>query len=218
MMKDFKWKWQDTMIVILGVLSLGYALVNYSRLPDQLPAHFSISGEVNSYWSKGSIIALTGFMGLVFPFAMQFIRNIDPKKENYSKFQTAYKMIRLVIAAVFDAMLILNVSYGLDQSIPAGKIAMVVLGLLFVVIGNFMPQIRDNYFTGIRTAWTLASPEVWRKTHRFSGRMWMIGGLLIVLGAFLPKSLSMSMIIAALVIAILLPLAYSWLISPRSRA
>ncbi|WP_379162962.1 SdpI family protein [Paenibacillus sp. sgz5001063] len=216
-MKDFKWKWQDTMIVILGVLSLGYALANYSKLPDQLPAQFSINGEVNRYWSKGSIIALTGFMGLIFPLAMQFIRTIDPKRENYSKFQNAYKMIRLAIAALCDIMLILIVSYGLDQSIPAGKIAMIALGLLFVVVGNFMPQIRDNYFTGIRTAWTLASPEVWRKTHRFSGRIWMIGGLLMVLGAFLPKSLSISMIIAALVMVILLPLAYSWLISSRSR-
>ncbi|MNC24051.1 Immunity protein SdpI [compost metagenome] len=217
-MKDFKWKWQDTMIVIFGVLSLGYALVNYSKLPEQLPAQFSISGEVNTYWSKGSIIAFLGFMGLIFPLAMQFIRNIDPKKDNYSKFPNAYKMIRLAAAALFDTMLILNVSYGLDQSIPAGKIAMVALGLLFVVAGNFMPQIRDNYFTGIRTAWTLASPEVWRKTHRFSGVMWMIGGLLIALGAFLPKSLSISMIIAALIIVIFLPFAYSWLISSRSRA
>ncbi|KWX77843.1 hypothetical protein AMQ84_11430 [Paenibacillus riograndensis] len=217
-MKDFKWKWQDTVIVILGVLSLGYALANYGKLPDQLPAHFDIRGEADRYWSKGSVIALTGFLGLIFPLAMQFIKSVDPKKENYSKFQNAYKMIRLAIAALFDAMLVLTVSYGLDQNIPAGKIAMVAIGLLFIVVGNFMPQIRDNYFTGIRTAWTLASPEVWRKTHRFSGVMWMIGGLLIGLGAFLPKSLSISMIIAALVIAIILPFAYSWLISSRTRA
>ncbi|QQZ61925.1 SdpI family protein [Paenibacillus sonchi] len=217
-MKDFKWKWQDTVIVILGVLSLGYALANYGKLPDQLPAHFDIRGEADRYWSKGSVIALTGFLGLIFPLAMQFIKSVDPKKENYSKFQNAYKMIRLAIAALFDAMLVLTVSYGLNQNIPAGKIAMVAIGLLFIVVGNFMPQIRDNYFTGIRTAWTLASPEVWRKTHRFSGVMWMIGGLLIALGAFLPKSLSISMIIAALVIAIILPFAYSWLISIRSRA
>lgn len=217
-MKDFRWKWQDTVIVILGVLSLGYALANYGKLPDQLPAHFDIRGEADRYWSKGSVIALTGFLGLIFPLAMQFIKSVDPKKENYSKFQNAYKMIRLAIAALFDAMLVLTVSYGLNQNIPAGKIAMVAIGLLFIVVGNFMPQIRDNYFTGIRTAWTLASPEVWRKTHRFSGVMWMIGGLLIALGAFLPRSLSISMIIAALVIVIILPFAYSWLISSRTRA
>lgn len=79
-MKNFTWKWQDTLVVILGFLSLGYALVNYGRLPDQLPAQFSITGKVNTYWSKGSVIALFSFMGLIFPLAMQFIRNIDPKE------------------------------------------------------------------------------------------------------------------------------------------
>ncbi|KWX82815.1 hypothetical protein AMQ83_32395 [Paenibacillus riograndensis] len=217
-MKDFKWKWQDTVIVILGVLSLGYALANYGKLPAQLPAHFDSRGEADRYWSKGSVIALTGFLGLIFPLAMQFIKSVDPKKENYSKFQNAYKMIRLAIAALFDAMLVLTVSYGLDQNIPAGKIAMVAIVLLVIVVGNFMPQIRDNYFTGIRTAWTLASPEVVRKTHRFSGVMLMICGLRIALGAFLPNILAISMSIASLVIASILPFAYSWLISSRTRA
>ncbi|MHA6532960.1 SdpI family protein [Paenibacillus sp. BAC0078] len=217
-MKNFKWKWQDTLIVILGVLSLGYALINYGKLPDQLPAQFSISGEVNTYWSKDSVIAFLGFMGLIFPLGMQFIRNADPKKENYNRFPNAYKMIRLAIAAVFDAMLVLSVAYGLDKNFEAGKFAMVAAGLLFIVVGNYLPQIRDNYFTGIRTPWTLSSPEVWRKTHRFSGKMWVLGGLLIAMGAFLPRSVAVSLIIAALLIVIFPPVVYSWLISSRSKA
>ena len=215
-MKDFKWKWQDSMIVILGVLSLSYALLNYSKLPDQLPAQFSITGKVNTYWSKGSLITFFSVMGILFPLGMQFIRNIDPKRENYNKFQSAYKMIRLAIALICDVALVLSVSYGLDPQFEAGKWAMVSMGILFAFIGNFMPQIRDNYFTGVRTPWTLANPEVWRKTHRFSGIMWVAGGLLIALGAFMPKTLSVSMIIAALVLVIVLPYVYSWIISRRS--
>lgn len=212
-MNDFKWKWQDTLIVILGVLSLGYALLHYGQLPDQLPAQFSITGEVNTYWSKGSVLALTGFLGLVFPIGMQFVRRIDPKRENYKKFENAYKMIRLAIAVLFDAMLVLIVAQGLGHDLPVSKLAMAAVGLLFVVIGNFMPQIKDNYLTGIRTPWTLASPEVWRKTHRFSGFMWILGGLLIALGAFVPQALSISLIIAALLIVIVIPYVYSWFIS-----
>lgn len=217
-MNDFKWKWQDTLIVILGALSLGYALINYGRLPDQLPAQFSITGEVNSYWGKGSVIALTGFLGLAFPIGMQFVRNIDPKKENYRKFENAYKMIRLAIAILFDAMLVLTVAQGLGHNFPVSKIAMAAVGLLFVVIGNFMPQIRDNYLTGIRTPWTLANPEVWRKTHRFSGFMWMLGGLLLAFGAFMPQALSIGLIIAALLIVIIIPYVYSWFISRGIKA
>ncbi|WP_339251279.1 SdpI family protein [Paenibacillus sp. FSL P2-0136] len=212
-MKNFTWKWQDTLIVILGFLSLGYALVNYDRLPDQLPAQFSLTGKVNTYWSKGSVIALFSFIGLIFPLAIQFIRNIDPKGENYNKFQGAYKMGRLTIAVICDAALVLSVSYGLDEHFAAAKWATVSVGLLLAVIGNFLPQIRDNYFTGIRTPWTLHNPAVWRRTHRFSGRMWVSGGLLIALAAFMPVMLSISMIITALVIMIIVPIVYSWLIS-----
>ncbi|MEK3791235.1 SdpI family protein [Paenibacillus sp. FSL R7-0204] len=217
-MKNFTWKWQDTLVVILGFLSLGYALVNYGRLPDQLPAQFSITGKVNTYWSKGSVIALFSFMGLIFPLATQFIRNVDPKGENYNKFPGAYKMVRLTVAVICDAALVLSVSYGLDVQFPAGKWATVSIGLLLAVIGNFLPQIRDNYFTGVRTPWTLHDPAVWRRTHRFSGRMWVSGGLLIVLAAFMPVTLSISMIITALVIMIILPIVYSWLISRRVKA
>ncbi|AIQ60949.1 SdpI family protein [Paenibacillus borealis] len=218
MMKDFQWKWQDTLIVILGLFSLGYALLNYGRLPDQLPAQFSITGKVNTYWGKNSVIALLFFMGTIFPLAMQFMRKIDPKRENYNKFQSAYKMIRLAVGIICDAALVLSVTYGLNEHFAAGKWATVSLGLLFIVIGNFMPQIRDNYFTGVRTPWTLANPEVWRKTHRLSGIMWVIGGLLIALGAFMPKALSISMIITALVIATIVPYVYSWLISRGIKA
>lgn len=157
-------------------------------------------------------------MGLIFPIAMQFMRTIDPKRENYTKFQSAYKMIRLAVGIICDAALVLSVTHGLDEQFAAGKWATVSLGLLFIVIGNFMPQIRDNYFTGVRTPWTLANPVVWRKTHRLSGIMWVIGGLLIALGAFMPKALSVSMIITALVIATIVPYVYSWLISRRIKA
>ncbi|MEK3900898.1 SdpI family protein [Paenibacillus sp. FSL R7-0179] len=217
-MKNFTWKWQDTLIVILGLLSLGYALVNYGKLPDQLPAQFGITGQVNTYWSKGSVIALFSFLGLVFPLMMQFIRNVDPKGENYNKFPGAYKMIRLTVAVMCDAALVLSVSFGLDEQFAAGKWVLVSIGLLLAATGNFLPQIRDNYFTGIRTPWTLHNPAVWRRTHRFSGRMWVTGGLLIVLAAFMPVTLSISMIITALVIMIVLPIVYSWLISRRVKA
>ncbi|MNI76151.1 Immunity protein SdpI [compost metagenome] len=109
----------------------------------------------------------------------------------------------------------ISVAKGLDQNFAAGKTAIAALGLLFIVLGNYMPQIRHNYFMGIRTPWTLADPEVWRKTHRLSGFMWMIGGVLILLAAFIPAALSIGMIIAALVIATLIPTFYSWMLAQR---
>ncbi|WP_340025793.1 SdpI family protein [Paenibacillus sp. FSL K6-1096] len=217
-MANFKWKWQDTLIVMLGLLSLGYALVNYGKLPDQLPSHIGITGKVDQYWSKGSVVGLFSFLGLIFPFAMQFIRNFDPKSENYNKFQGAYKMVRLAVAVVCDGALVLSVNHGLNEQFAAGKWATAGLGLMLAVIGNFMPQIRDNYFIGIRTPWTLANPVVWQRTHRFSGKIWVAGGVLLALAAFMPGALSPGTVIAALIIIALVPVVYSWMISRGAKA
>lgn len=217
-MKSFKWKWQDTLVVILGALTLGYGLINYGKLPDQLPSHFGISGEVDSYWSKNSVFILAAVMGLLFPIGMQFIRKIDPKRENYERFEHAYKMIRLFIAVVFDAFFVISVSYGLNDHFPAGKWAIAIVGLMIALLGNYLPQVKDNYFIGIRTPWTLASPEVWRRTHRFSGMLWTIGGLMFIVAAFLPSPAMVTVIIVSLIVIGIVPLFYSWLISERKRA
>ncbi|WP_340033678.1 SdpI family protein [Paenibacillus sp. FSL E2-0202] len=213
MMKDFKWRWQDTLIVILGLATLAYALINYSKLPQELPAQFGITGKVNRYWDKNIAIFVFGILGIVLPLIMQFTRSIDPKRDNYKKFENAYAMSRLAIGMLFNLMLVLSIAYGLGKDINVGKIATGAVGIMFIALGNYMPQVKDNYLFGVRTAWTLANPEVWRKTHRLSGIMWMIGGLLIFAGAFLSGALSQLLIITALVLAIIVPILYSWMIS-----
>jgi len=149
---------------------------------------------------------------------MQLTRSIDPKRENYKRFENAYAMSRLAIGALFSLILVLTVLYGLDKNINVGKIAMGAIGVMFIAIGNYMPQVKDNYLFGVRTAWTLSSPEVWRKTHRLSGRMWMVGGLLIFGAAFLSGIWSQALIITALVLAIIIPVLYSWVISRSLKA
>lgn len=217
-MKDFKWRWQDTIIVILGLASLTYALLNYGKLPQELPAQWGITGKVNKYWDKSTVIPLLGVLAIALPVLMQLTRSIDPKRENYKRFENAYAMSRLAIGALFSLILVLTVLYGLDKSINVGKIAMGAVGVLLIALGNYMPQVKDNYLFGVRTAWTLSSPEVWRKTHRLSGRMWMVGGLLIFGAAFLSGIWSQALIITALVLAIIIPVLYSWVISRSLKA
>lgn len=174
---------------------------------------FGITGKVNRYWDKNIAIFVFGILGIVLPLIMQFTRSIDPKRDNYKKFENAYAMSRLAIGMLFNLMLVLSIAYGLGKDINVGKIAIGAVGIMFIALGNYMPQVKDNYLFGVRTAWTLANPEVWRKTHRLSGIMWMIGGLLIFAGAFLSGALSQLLIITALVLAIIVPILYSWMIS-----
>lgn len=192
--------------------------INYGKLPQELPAQWGITGKVNRYWDKNIAIFMFGILGIVLPLIMQFTRSIDPKRENCKKFENAYAMSRLAIGVLFNLMLVLTVAYGLGKEINVGKIAIGAVGVMFIALGNYMPQVKDNYLFGVRTAWTLSSPEVWRKTHRLSGRMWMIGGLLIFWGAFLSGVLSQTLIITALVLVILVPVLYSWIISRQLKS
>lgn len=218
-MKNFKWKWQDTVIVIMGLGLLGYALINYSSLPDQLPMHYGVSGEADRYWSKGSAILLMSILSLVIPISLQFIRWIDPRKANYEKFENAFAMTRLAVALVLDFVFAMILIEGLNSGIAAGRMALGAVGILFIIIGNYMPQVKNNYFIGIRTPWTLDSPEVWVKTHRLAGKLWVIAGFLILLSVFLlDGTRHIIAIIAVVVLSTVIPAVYSWLLAQRLKS
>lgn len=101
-------------------------------------------------------IPVWALLGIALLLLMQFTRSIDPKRENYKKFENAYAMSRLAIGVLFNLMLALSVAYGLEKDINVGKISIAALGLMFIAIGNYMPQVKDNYLFGVRRAWTLA--------------------------------------------------------------
>ncbi|BCG61012.1 SdpI family protein [Paenibacillus sp. URB8-2] len=216
-MENFKWKWQDTVAVAAGLLTVGFALVNYHRLPAQLPAHIGISGEFDEFWKKSSVILMFGGLGVLLPVLMQITRSLDPKKERYTKFENAYAMIRLAVSLIIDSVLAVSVLYGLGISLPGSRIAIAVLGAAFIVIGNYMPQVKDNYFLGVKTPWTLASPEVWRRTHRLAGALWLAAGIVIIISAFLPGKWFTFTMIAALLLAVVFPCVYSWAAYRRLR-
>ncbi|KAA9002125.1 DUF1648 domain-containing protein [Paenibacillus spiritus] len=217
-MKKINWKWQETAAVAAGLLTLAYALMNYSRLPDKLPSHFGWNGEVNGYMDKAAVIAMTGLLGPLLPLLIRFTRRLDPKRDNYKRFEGAQGAIVLTISLFFDLMLLGTVRYGLGSTWIGGKLATAFAGVLLIIVGNYMPQIRDNYFLGIRTPWTLASPEVWRRTHRLGGLMWVAGGLLVIAGALTRGPVSPVLLASGLVLAILVPVVYSWLLHRRLRS
>jgi uncharacterized membrane protein len=86
-----------------------------------------------------------------------------------------------------------------------------LLGLLFIFLGYFFQSIKPNYFIGIRTPWTLESEEVWVSTHRWSGKIWVVGGMLIVLSAFITREkIALAVFAGVIVVLALVPLFYSF--------
>ena len=91
-------------------------------------------------------------------------------------------------------------------------IANIGLGLLFMILGNYLPKVKANYFIGIRTPWTLANETVWVKTHRFGGKVFFIGGAMLIVSAFIPSSFRVFLLISSIVFIAIVPMVYSYFV------
>ena len=121
----------------------------------------------------------------------------------------------MVLCVVLQAATLV---YALGVPVPISLVCCLTVGVLFVIIGNYLPKCRLNYTMGIRTPWTLSSEENWNKTHRLGGKLWVAAGLLIVVCGFFSLrgeaggELAFVFMLIAVALASLIPVVYSlWL-------
>ncbi|MGE4565143.1 MAG: SdpI family protein [Victivallaceae bacterium] len=108
---------------------------------------------------------------------------------------------------------------GTPQAVRNPNWTFLGMGLLFIVIGNLMPKLKTNPWAGIRIKWTMADPEIWYKTHRWSGRLWMIGGALLTVASLgLPARMMRPVFFATILILSSLPVLYAWRLARRKKA
>jgi uncharacterized membrane protein len=140
---------------------------------------------------------------------------IDPRRGNYARFAGTYRFLKALLV-LFMCLLQLAI-LGTALGYLSGPTLFFRLGLplLFVLLGNVMGQIRYNYFVGIKTPWTLASEEVWQKTHRTAARVWVVAGLAGALAAFLPAAVGTPLLLIALTAAGFIPIVHSYLLWRR---
>ncbi|WP_137789273.1 SdpI family protein [Bacillus sp. E(2018)] len=180
MMKKYGWSY---LLIALSVLIGVFA---YPYLPDQMPMHWNINGEVDGYWDKQYAAFFPPLLMIVLMVLFIFMPRIDPKKENYKKFSGSYTIFITIMNVFFLLLQSVTISYGLGVNIDISLVVNLGIGLLFIVLGNYLPRIKHNYFIGVRTPWTLANEKTWRKTHQLSGKLFVVAGLMLVAISFLP--------------------------------
>lgn len=201
--------------VIVGLMFAAGAVL-YSYLPSMVPSHWNVQNQVDNWMPKqiGTWLlpGVTLLMVLLFPV----IRRIDPKQENYDQFKKAWEVVQITFVGFFAYMyaITMYVSLNIEQSFLVGRLVTFGIGAMFVILGNYMGKLRHNYFVGLKTPWTLADPEVWQKSQRVAGWAFVLGGLVIMLNSIL-WVLSSSIFIATIAAVIILPAAYSYLISRK---
>lgn len=196
--------------IILILISIIATVFIYSSLPEKIPMHWNIRGEVDSYGSK-SFVWFTALFPLGIYLLMIYVPEIDPRRKSYKKHKKAYEVLMNILVLFFIALHWIAISYALGYQISVGKIIPIGIGILLVVIGNYMGQIRPNYTFGIKTPWTLADETVWKKTHRVGSSVFILSGLVFIIAGIINKPYSFTLAISSVFVALIYIIVYSYL-------
>lgn len=206
------WKTEWLLLTIIGVM-FAASIVLLPQLPDPMPIHWNAAGHPDNFAPRwiGAFIGPLAGLGLY--VLLIFIPSLDPRRENYDRFAGTYRLFRtlfVLFMAFLHGATLDSVLRGGGQLNP--DLMVVAVGILLVLLGNYMPRIRSNWFVGIRTPWTLSNSEVWRRTHRLGGRAFFIAGLIVILAALLPLGWMMPALMGAIAAAAIVPVLYSYVV------
>lgn len=206
-------------VLALFIAAVALSAAVYSRLPASVPIHWNAAGEVDDYAPKaiGAFLLPAIMLALAGVFAA--LPAISPSGFDIEGRSRAYRAILLIMLVfmlgihVYALLAAMNMARSINAVIP------VLVGALFVALGNYLPKIRRNFFLGIRTPWTLADEDVWFRTHRLGGALFVISGiLLMVVTPFLTSRVRSVFLLGLLLVVSLVLLIFSFAIYRRPDA
>lgn len=199
-----------TSLVILIPILIG--LILWDKLPDQVPVHWNINGDVDGFATKAQAVFLMPLVLVAFQWICVLGTSLDPKKQNIND-----KMVTLVLWIIPIISLLCNsmvYATALGHKVNVEIIMPLFMGALFVVIGNYLPKCKQSYTVGIKLPWTLDNEENWNKTHRLAGFLWVIGGVIIMATAFLG---AFWLFFVVLIPMVIIPFVYSYLLYKKNK-
>lgn len=196
--------------ISISILELIIAIAAFQFLPETIPTHWDISGKIDAYGSKWMIF-LAPLISLLATFGMYFLPKIDPKGENIKRSGKAYPIVMLLLVLIMVVILFVTIFAAFGYNVYVNKVIPIAVGILFILLGNYMPKIKPNYFFGIRLPWTIANEMVWAKTHRVGGFVFFIMGLLFLFGIFVPVPYNFIIPTSSIFLGIIILSIYSYL-------
>lgn len=207
-------QYKKTMIItsLITLLPLILGLILWPKLPDTMPTHFGFDGEANGWSSKVTAVVGIPLFILIIQWICVFAVLNDPKNQKIGN-----KVVNLVfwicplcsLICCFGAY-----SYSLGWNINVTDYVIFLLGAIFIIIGNYLPKCRQNYTVGIKLPWTLDDEENWNHTHRLAGKLWIAGGLVMIVNVFLRINW---ITFAVIVLMTVIPAVYSAVYHIRHR-
>lgn len=177
-----------------------------------IPVHWNVAGEVDRYGGKAEGLLLLPGITMAVSLLFYFLPSLDPKGNNLLRSEQAFRAIWAVMLLFFVVIHVVMLMISLGKQLNMGQIILSSVSILFMVMGNYMGKIRQNYTMGIRTPWTLHNEQIWNKTHRLGGWLFVLCGLISLLVSLLFPSIGVYVLPAMIASASLIPIFYSYLL------
>ena len=193
---------------LLTLLPIPVGLLLWNRFPETMAIHWGITGEADGYANVPFVV-----FGLpLLMLAMQWLCVLFTARDkgNHGRNQKMFQVVLWALPLISNLSLLGMYAFALNLEFSPVAWTVVPMGLLFAVIGNYMPKTKMNSTMGIKVYWTYTSEENWNATHRFAGKLWVVGGLLVALCALLPHIWAVSIMLLLMVVLCILPMVYSW--------
>lgn len=196
-------------IVLLPFIYLAYI---WNQLPEKVPMHWNIKGEIDRYGEKMELIIIPILLPLLVYIIILVVPKIDPKNK-LNKMGNKLQTIKVLLTTFMSILALFIIYSAKNQSFANPNYIILLIGVLYIILGNYFKTIKANYFIGIRTPWTLENESVWKKTHKLGGKLWFVGGIIVVLTSLiLDKEPNVTVFLIITGIITIIPIVYSYII------
>ncbi len=202
-------KWKMILSSVLILLPTAFGLAVWKWLPEKTVIHWGFDGKPDGWGSPMVIVFLLPLLLLLFHYLGIWITARDNKHNRQNGKVLGMMYWIMPVISIFTS----GITYALafDVKLNLNSLMLVFLGLLFVLIGNYMPKCKQNRTMGIKVKWSLANEENWNMTHRFAGKVWFFGGILCMLCAFIPLGAFIYVLLPLVLVMVVAPTVYSYL-------
>lgn len=207
-----KLSWLEAALLAAPLVALA---IFWNDLPARVPIHWDLHGQINGWATKTPGIFLIPLTALGVVVLLRILPWFDPKlgktPGEESRMSVVLPIVRITCLLLLDTIFFVQIATSLGWNVAGGRIMVTCLLVFFVIVGNYLGNLRPNYFVGIRTPWTLENPETWRATHRLGGRLMFFGGLILFIAQFfLSESIFGWLFFASILLLAAWGFVYSW--------
>ena len=192
-----------TIIILIPVL---VGLLLWEQLPEMMATHFGTENEPNGWSSKAmAVFGIPGIIAALHLFSL-LVTFADPKKSNIGA--KTIGIVYWILPVVSIVVMSMTYIYALGTEVNIGMVCCLLVGILLVVLGNYLPKAKQNYTFGYKIPWTLNSEENWNRTHRLAGWLMVAAGIILMINAFFLSE----WLFIILIPVTLAPIVYSYIL------